>query len=196
MAIPIATGSAPPSLPPLNIDKQSGRATPPTRTPIQKKTTSAAESNAQHLSQYRYLTPNEWARLAHGLGAVKDGEDNALVHPTCWYWPPRGMPNGLYKDVVFEKTKNFYHFHMIYTIQWILLILQIMLGAVLTALGAISMKDKIPITVLAAINTVAAGVLALMHSSGVPDRLLRNKNEYSNVVDYVKVRKLASSYLA
>ncbi|EOO03096.1 putative c6 transcription protein [Phaeoacremonium minimum UCRPA7] len=96
------------------------------------------------------------------------------------------MPNGLYKDVVFEKTKNFYHFHMIYTTQWILLILQIMLGAVLTALGAISMKDKIPITALAAINTVAAGVLALMHSSGVPDRLLRNKNEYSNVVDYVK----------
>ena len=105
------------------------------------------------------------------------------------------MPTGLYRDIVFQKTKNFYHYHFISIIRWALLILQIMIGAVLTALGALSTTTKIPITVLAAINTVAAGVLALLHNSSVPERLLNNKHEYSTVEDYVKVCWLSAPVL-
>jgi len=41
------------------------------------------------------------------------------------------------------------------------MICQIVLGAVLTALGSMSSHEGIPITTLAAINTVEAGVSAL-----------------------------------
>jgi hypothetical protein len=32
------------------------------------------------------------------------------------YWPPRGFPDGLYQDVLWEKAKFTYSFHIIATI--------------------------------------------------------------------------------
>jgi hypothetical protein len=47
------------------------------------------------------------------------------------------------------------------------LILQIGLGAVLTALGSVEQKTGgVVVTVLAAVQTVIAGLLALVHDSG------------------------------
>lgn len=108
--------------------------------------------------QHRFLTPAEWARVAHGLGAIKEGETHNVVHPTCWYWPPKGMPEGLYRDVVFQRSKYFIKYQILSTLRWVLMVLQIVLGAILTALGSVSNHNGIPITVLAAINTVNAGV--------------------------------------
>ncbi|CCC06989.1 unnamed protein product [Sordaria macrospora k-hell] len=114
----------------------------------------------------RFLTPSEWARIAHSIGGIADpsSESRNVVHPTCWYWPPRGMPEGLYRDIV--------------------------LGAVLTALGAWGGSEGVgtgtPITILAAVNTTIAGLLALMHNSGLPDRLRLNKVEFEQVADHLK----------
>ncbi len=41
--------------------------------------------------------------------------------------------------------------------------------------------------VLAAINTVVAGLLALMHNSGLPDRYRMNKVQFAIVEDFLKV---------
>jgi hypothetical protein len=69
----------------------------------------------------RFLTASEWAKLAHGLGAVYDGsEKHSLVHPTSWLWPPKGLPSGLYKDVIIHETYYMYKFHLISGFRWAL----------------------------------------------------------------------------
>ncbi|KAK0637189.1 hypothetical protein B0T17DRAFT_567669 [Bombardia bombarda] len=136
---------------------------------------------------HRFLTPTEWARVAHGVGAIQEGgETHAVVHPTCWYWPPKGLPNGLYRDVVIQRTKYFVSYHVLSSMRWLLMIFQIILGAILTALGSLDLHDGTPITVLAAVNTIDAGLLALMHNSGVPDRYRLDKTEFTKVEDFLK----------
>ena len=75
-------------------------------------------------------------------------------------------------------------------IRRILMILQIVLGAVLAALGSVDTRTSTatPITVLAAINAVDAGLLALMHNSGLPDRYRLDRVEFVKVEDFLKVR--------
>ncbi len=67
------------------------------------------------------------------------------------------------------------------------MVIQIIIGAVLTALGSFSKDNSVPIMVLAAINTVTAGLLALMHNSGLPDRYRMNKVQFDNVEDFLRV---------
>ncbi|KAK1778555.1 hypothetical protein QBC45DRAFT_467273 [Copromyces sp. CBS 386.78] len=140
----------------------------------------------------RFLAPSEWARIAHSVGGIADpsSESRNVVHPTCWYWPPRGMPEGLYRDVTYQRTRYLYSYHVFSIMRWVLMILQIVIGAVLTALGAWGGSEGVgtgtPITILAAINTTIAGLLALMHNSGLPDRLRLNKVEFEQVADHLK----------
>lgn len=86
-----------------------------------------------------------------------------------------------------EKTKNFYQYHIVASVRWILMISQIIIGAILTALGSLSTSKGTPITLLAAINTIDAGLLALMHNSGIPERYNSNRVEFSKVEDAITV---------
>ena len=85
-----------------------------------------------------------------------------------------------------RRTVSFYSYHFASTIRWVLLILQLILGASLTALGSMSYKDGTPITVLGAANTVIAGLLALLHNSGLPDRYRYDKAEFEQVEDHIR----------
>ncbi|KAG6006302.1 hypothetical protein E4U21_007184 [Claviceps maximensis] len=96
------------------------------------------------------------------------------------------MPQGLYRDVVSHKFRYFYLFHFTTFVRWILMVLQILLGAALTALGSMSLKDGRPITFLAAANTVIAGLLALLHNSGIPDRYWNDMAEFEEIEDHIK----------
>ncbi|OLN97540.1 hypothetical protein CCHL11_01235 [Colletotrichum chlorophyti] len=136
--------------------------------------------------RYRFLTPSEWAIVAHGIGGVNDTEGHVALHPTCWYYPPKGIPNGLYRDVIWHRTKYFYFYHGMSTIRWVGYILQIIFSAILTAIGSMSYQDGTPITVIAAANTVNAGILALLHNSGLPDRYRSDEAEFAEVEDHLK----------
>ncbi|KAG5981677.1 hypothetical protein E4U55_002686 [Claviceps digitariae] len=96
------------------------------------------------------------------------------------------MPQGLYRDVVSHKYRYFYLFHFATFIRWSLMVLQILLGAALTALGSMSLKDGKPITILGAANTVIAGLLALLHNSGIPDRYWNDMAEFEEIEDHIK----------
>ncbi|OIW31876.1 hypothetical protein CONLIGDRAFT_667703 [Coniochaeta ligniaria NRRL 30616] len=140
----------------------------------------------KHHVHLRQMTKAEWARVARGVGALQDdGENHTIVHPTCWYWPPKGLPQGLYRDTIMQKSKNFYQYHLLASVRWFLMISQIILGAILTALGSLSSTSGTPITLLAALNTVDAGLLALMHNSGIPERYRSNRVEFSKVEDLI-----------
>lgn len=60
-----------------------------------------------------------------------------------------------------------------------------LLGAAITALAS-SSTTKTTITILAAANTVNAGLLALMHNSGIPDRYKNDWTEYERVELFMK----------
>jgi hypothetical protein len=64
--------------------------------------------------------------------------------------------------------------------------LQLLLGAALTALGSKAAGQQLAITILAAANTVIAGLLALMHNSGLPDRFQKDFDEFDQVESYLK----------
>lgn len=71
-------------------------------------------------------------------------------------------------------------------LSWILMLLQLCISATLTALGSLATKDGTPITVLGAINTIAAGILAFLHNSGLPDRYRYDMDEFREVEDHIR----------
>jgi hypothetical protein len=152
------------------------------------------QSNAEKCSEpspnkelaFRSLSPAEWKFFARGIGGIRDAERNVPIQPTSRLWPPKGLPPGLYRDTVYSRTMSSYMFQFASAIRWIFLILQLMIGASLTALGGMSTRDGTPITVLGASNTVIAGLLALLHNSGVPDRYRYDKAEFERVEDHIR----------
>lgn len=135
--------------------------------------------------RYRFLSPAEWRILAHGIGGVKDAESQTPVHPSHWFWPPKNMPQGLYKDVVLNRTKSFYFFHAASVAGWSFMILQLLIGATLTALSHLSTDKSTALTVLGAANTVIAGFLALLHNTGMPDRYRSDMVEFEALEDHL-----------
>ncbi|KAF9765298.1 hypothetical protein IL306_002385 [Fusarium sp. DS 682] len=135
--------------------------------------------------KYRFLSQTEWTILARGVGGIKDTEHSKPVHLTSRWWPPRGLPPGLYRDCVYRRTVSSYSFHFIGFVRAILFVLQLMIGASITALSSGGFDDT-AITVLAASNTVIAGLLALLHNSGIPDRYRYDKAEFEKVEDHIR----------
>ncbi|KAL2127549.1 hypothetical protein VTI74DRAFT_10567 [Chaetomium olivicolor] len=179
---PERQSSIPIFIPPTgNPPPNTGNPAPPVPKPAPIDQPNPATPSVPH----RFLTPEEWARVAHGIGAIKDGEEHQVVHPTCWYWPPKGLPDGLYRDVIKQRAKYTISFRLVSTIHWFLMILQVVIGAILTALGAVQIRVANPITILAAINTFDAGLLAMLHNSGLPDRYRMDMAHFVQVEDFL-----------
>jgi SMODS and SLOG-associating 2TM effector domain len=136
--------------------------------------------------KFTRLSPKDLAMVCQAIGGVSDDEHHALLHPKSTIYPPKGLPDGLYRDAIRSRTVSQYQYFFVAAFFNLSLILQLLLGACLTALGSIAKNKDIPITVLAAANTVIAGLLALMHNSGLPDRYKKDWNEFDNVESYIK----------
>ncbi len=63
---------------------------------------------------------------------------------------------------------------------------QIVIGAILTALGPDAGSHPIAITALGAVNTVIAGVLALVKGQGLPERLRKDEMEFRRLQDWIE----------
>ncbi|ATY64271.1 C6 transcription [Cordyceps militaris] len=124
--------------------------------------------------------------IARAVGGINDSEQLRPVHPSSWWWPPRGMPNGLYRDVVGRRSRCMALFYAATLMQWMFMLLQLCISAVLTALGSVAIKNGTPITVLGAVNTISAGILAFIHNSGIPDRYRKDMEELREVEDHIK----------
>ncbi|KAM0258093.1 hypothetical protein ACHAQJ_003998 [Trichoderma viride] len=188
-----------PTLPPLSVGNNNPHAShdpskPPAPVPSGSPTVPSApkpqrppEHHPNHQTpRHRFLTPAEWGVVAHGIGGIRDREQQKPIHPTSWVWPPKGMPRGLYKDTVTQRTKFFYLHHASSGIRWILMLLQLFIGATLTSLGSMSFKQGTPITILGAANTIIAGLLAFLQNSGLPDRYRYDKSEFEALEDHIK----------
>lgn len=68
----------------------------------------------------------------------------------------------------------------------LLTMVQVIIGAVITALGPSAADHMVAITVLGAINTSCAGLLALLKGRGLPQRLRGGMMEISKVLDFIQ----------
>jgi len=70
----------------------------------------------------------------------------------------------------------------------ICIVIQIMVGAALTALGA-SNASSVAVTVLGAVNTAIAGLLAYLKSSGLPNHAKSIQMQWNGLQDYIERRE-------
>lgn len=98
----------------------------------------------------------------------------------------RRQPAGIYKHAIERKRKRRTQ-NLI--ISWTLDILhfaQVVIGAVLTALGPDAASHAVAITTLGALNTVIAGVLALLKGQGMPNKLHKDEMEFRRLQDWIE----------
>ncbi|KAI1373665.1 hypothetical protein F4677DRAFT_428806 [Hypoxylon crocopeplum] len=177
------------SLPRLTIDAAMA-SQPPSSSPKPNNGNGNAPQSPKDPKKetYRLLSHAEWIQFCRGVGVLKDDESEEVIRPTSQWWPPKGFRDGLYQDVLFEKTKFTYGFHGVSAVNWTLMLVQIAMSAVLTALGSVSSSSKqgTAITAIAAVNTCIGGILALMHNSGLPDRYRKDRNEFCKIEEHIK----------
>ncbi|CZT02539.1 hypothetical protein WAI453_002080 [Rhynchosporium graminicola] len=137
-------------------------------------------------SQTSKLTPGVTTPSQDALGQVR----RAIGAPPYRFEQPattsrtrinKHIPEGLYRSTIQKRRKAQFSYYFTSTLYNACLILQILLSAALTALGSSSKKNGTVITILAAANTVNAGLAALLHNSGLPGRIRNDWNEYDKV---------------
>jgi hypothetical protein len=93
---------------------------------------------------------------------------------------------GVYKHVIEQQRRKRRVHHALGIVLYLSHFLQIILAAVLTALGPNAKNYEVPITILGAINTVVAGVLALLKGSGVIERVSKDEVEFKKLQDWIE----------
>jgi hypothetical protein len=124
----------------------------------------------------RQLSEKERIDVCRAIGAYSDDEEKLSRIIDV-----KKLPDGLYKEVIVSRKKSQRTYNIVSFLYNICLVLQLVLGAILTSLGASEKitKKSVPITVLAAANTINAGIIALLHNSGLPGRYGNDTAEYS-----------------
>lgn len=132
------------------------------------------------------LSDRDLHTVCKAIGAfVQDGDEITIATVKSTFWPSKGLPPGLYKDVVRSRTVSQYQYYLCSLFFNSALILQLVLGAVLTGISSSAASNSLLLTILAAANTIIAGLLALMHNSGLPDRFKKDWNEFDYVEMYL-----------
>ncbi|CZS90055.1 uncharacterized protein RAG0_01188 [Rhynchosporium agropyri] len=154
---------------------------------------SSQDSDSKRYSSFSERPPSvfrlsaaDHALLCQSIGALSDDENHKLSRPHSHMYPPKGLPNGLYKDVIRSRTLAQYEYYFTSLLFTVALVLQLLLGAALTALGSTSASTNLRITLLAAANTILAGLLAPMHNSGLPERYKNDWTEFDEVEMFMR----------
>ncbi|CAN8099101.1 unnamed protein product [Discula destructiva] len=93
---------------------------------------------------------------------------------------------GVYRSVIQHQHSKRTTHHVLGFILYLSHFLQIVLAAVLTALGPNAKNFEVEITVLGGINTVVAGVLAVLKGSGMIERLAKDEVEFKKLQDWIE----------
>ncbi|KAH8595641.1 hypothetical protein B0O99DRAFT_622356 [Bisporella sp. PMI_857] len=118
--------------------------------------------------------------VCQAIGACSFDEEHTLLYTKSTWWPPRGLPDGLYKDVITARFLSQLRYYLTSAFLNFALMAQLGIGAAMTALAA-EKSNGHALTAIAAVNTVIAGIIALMHNGGVPDRYKNDWVEFEKV---------------
>ncbi|PQE12299.1 c6 transcription factor protein [Rutstroemia sp. NJR-2017a BVV2] len=171
----------------LEPEPQPSRNTTPTPTPRDLDALGMDESRFV-LPPLSTLSEREYLSILRSIGAIRpdDPSQPVEVASSSPYFPHRHLPHGLYRDIVLARRQSQLSYYISSILYSAALVLQLLFGAVLTALGSSSNKNGLAITILAAANTVNAGLIALFNNTGMPDRFWNDWNEFEDVEMYVR----------
>ncbi|KAK9419985.1 putative SMODS and SLOG-associating 2TM effector domain-containing protein [Seiridium unicorne] len=119
-------------------------------------------------------------RKAVGINWAKSNADNSTLEEG------RKTATGIYKLVLDAQTSKHLQHDLMTALQYVLYLSQIVVGAALTALGPTASSYTLQITILGAVNTIVAGVLALIKGSGQPQRLGKDQMGYRKLQDWIE----------
>lgn len=162
-----------------NIDTQIApaklaNATPAKKSPFDMPLVKDADPAADRLAEDMHPLSNEDFFKLMGLR-----------QPSAAGETPKHLatPNGLFATITHDQRRVELHYHMFDILAYVLLGLQLILGAVFIVLGSLAHVDShIAIAVLGAISTVVAGCLALMKGNGLPNRLRQTRDSLRTVI--------------
>lgn len=100
----------------------------------------------------------------------------------------------LQKELIQTRSYQNVQYQLITVSLNLLVIVQVIIGAAITALGPSGGDHVLAITILGALNTSIAGILSLLKGRGLPQRLRRNIAEISKVLDLIRERKTLLRY--
>ena len=95
---------------------------------------------------------------------------------------------GLYRRTVQAESKIRLQYYLCAAIFNTCFLLQIVVAAALTALGAAN-GPHLAVTVLGAVNTIIAGILTYLKGQGLPNRLRQYQSELRKVREYIEERE-------
>ena len=101
----------------------------------------------------------------------------------------RPAPNpGIYKRTIKDEKDIQFKLRLSSYIVNVLFLLQIVVGAALTALGA-AKGSTIAVTILGAVNTVVAGILTYLKGQGLPTRFEQNLHLLRTLREHIEERE-------
>jgi len=172
--------ASPPKTPPLNDELRKSNIN------SEVHQTSSSEPSTSN-PQVKSLSPADLRQVCFSIGAPYFSIEQPTPKPTLVSWnsstPP--LPAGLYASVISlrKRSRNFYYFTTI--LYNTLLIFQLLFSAANTALAARSPRNGTALIILTALTTIDAGIVALLHNSGLPNRLRNDWSEYDKVEMYL-----------
>jgi len=110
----------------------------------------AKATDAVLVGSVKRLSQSDVSYVLRAIGATADNDHPVQIASSSPHlWPPKYIPNGLYKDVIRSRSYSQLLYYICSIFYTAALILQVILGAILTALGATSHEHGTAITVLA-----------------------------------------------
>ncbi|TGJ81379.1 hypothetical protein E0Z10_g7383 [Xylaria hypoxylon] len=119
----------------------------------------------------RALGINTHRDAADASGTVEEGRKTAI---------------GIYRTVVETQTRMIIQYALLTAFLYLVYFAQIIIGAALTSIGATATGHEKVITILGALNTVLAGLLALIKGSGQPQKLGKDRIGYRRLQDWIE----------
>ncbi|KAI2609474.1 uncharacterized protein GGS25DRAFT_484917 [Hypoxylon fragiforme] len=127
--------------------------------------------NDENLVIFRRALGINYHREATDSGTLEEGRKTAI---------------GIYRSVLRTQTHKTIQLALLTAFLYFCYFAQIVIGAVLTAIGPHSARYETLITVLGALNTVIAGILALLKGSGQPQRVEKDRVGFRRLQDWIE----------
>lgn len=109
------------------------------------------------------------------------------------FYNPSPGNGGYYRRAMDEQQSASYWYYVSTTFITLIYVVQILTAATITGLASYE-GHRVVLTVLGAINTVLAGLMAYLKGQGLPNRLLKSRDQFSKVMQYTEYKERQFSH--
>ncbi|ATZ50963.1 hypothetical protein BCIN_06g04270 [Botrytis cinerea B05.10] len=153
-------------------------------TPLLSELTPSHHRPASTSSSVSFFPPAlQKFRLAVGINVPVT---SPAMFPPSDFENLRGNSYGIYKSVLVQQRNFSLQYHLMEGVYYISILSQLFIGGVLASSGQLSQTYPQAVPILGVANTCLAGVLGLLKSQGLPDRLRKDEFEMRKVQDFIE----------